>query len=757
MISVKRIISLIIASAMLLCAAPALSYGEDNADAAPLTVDACAPAEEVEGAILIDGVVSASELLSYFEEGASLFVVGSDGASLDMADEVPAGSIVTNGVDSVTVAVRGDPFADGKFNARDVIAAIKVMLGSDFAESAAADVNCDGAINSRDVISMMRRLVGYDEPFGEAGLLAKGGDSAVSVYFDSLMHRVGNVDMTVYGSAMGEYFMAKSETEDAQLYITSTKQIKDVSVEIGALANAAGDALDVTVRDEYSWGHAVYESTLDDRRFSTPTQKGGAAEALPKLTGAIDLQQDECRGVVFQVMTDPYTASGWYMAPVALRAADGTVIKEAVLRFYVWDFVLDEAPAMDSAFGFSFDSALKAKAKEDAKKLDVGYLTLINTKSYYDEAMPQIIESYMQFFLDARISPYHLPYSVTDPRCDEIMSNPRITSFCVDGAGNYHEALKSAIAKGEWITSDSNYLSTYRKLAQNEDWLHKAYVYYVDEPSPLNVGLARVVKEHIDGVFNATEDLAGIEWHQLVPMGGNDVFTDEFGIKTDENDYVYRYVDIMIPQTYAFTRWYSNTASREFKKQYGYDPLGKPGIMTWLSNDHWSLFPEQWQTRYDRYADEQGLRRWWYICCSPEMPYPNFFTYYQGASQRVVLWQQYMFHVEGLLYWATQDQWDNTNLRRFPTNGDGVLLYWGELFGQSGPVPSIRWEYIRDGIEDFQYFSQLESAGVSRDEIVSKYINRVTTSILEYEEDPDLYEDVRIEIGFALERASNAD
>ena len=70
-------------------------------------------------------------------------------------------------------------------------------------------------------------------------------------------------------------------------------------------------------------------------------------------------------------------------------------------------------------------------------------------------------------------------------------------------------------------------------------------------------------------------------------------------------------------------------------------------------------------------------------------------------------------------------------------------------------MPSIRWEYIRDGIEDFQYFSQLERTGVGRDEIVSKYINRVTTAILEYSEDPYLYESVRVELGFALEYAED--
>jgi hypothetical protein len=34
-----------------------------------------------------------------------------------------------------------------------------------------------------------------------------------------------------------------------------------------------------------------------------------------------------------------------------------------------------------------------------------------------------------------------------------------------------------------------------------------------------------------------------------------------------------------------------------------------------------------------------------------------------------------------------------------PANGDGFLVYPGK----SGPVPSIRWETVRDGVEDYDY------------------------------------------------------
>ena len=84
------------------------------------------------------------------------------------------------------------------------------------------------------------------------------------------------------------------------------------------------------------------------------------------------------------------------------------------------------------------------------------------------------------------------------------------------------------------------------------------------------------------------------------------------------------------------------------------------------------------------------------------------------------------------------------------------MVFWGELWGGEGLVPSIHLEYVRDGIEDFQYMKQLEHSGLDRDEIVSKYVNRVTTEILRYSEDSADYEAARRDMGFELERLNTA-
>ena len=160
------------------------------------------------------------------------------------------------------------------------------------------------------------------------------------------------------------------------------------------------------------------------------------------------------------------------------------------------------------------------------------------------------------------------------------------------------------------------------------------------------------------------------------------------------------------------------------------------------------------QERYDKLR-ERGDNMWCYICCSPEFPYANFFNSYQGSWQRMVLWQTYFIHSDGLLYWSTVF-WNvaehTTALinMRGTGSGDGLLLYPG-FFWDEGlvPVPSVRYEYVRDGIEDYQYLKQLERE-LGRDEAMT-YVNRLCVGILTFSEDYKEMIAVRDELGFALE------
>ncbi len=101
-----------------------------------------------------------------------------------------------------------------------------------------------------------------------------------------------------------------------------------------------------------------------------------------------------------------------------------------------------------------------------------------------------------------------------------------------------------------------------------------------------------------------------------------------------------------------------------------------------------------------RVAD--GRETWWYLSHLPARPYANFFVDYTAVEHRILFWQAWAAGIRGLQYWCVNyvpdgdDPYD-TVVDTTPVNGDGLLVYPGA----EGPVPSVRWEIIRDGIEDY--------------------------------------------------------
>ncbi len=123
------------------------------------------------------------------------------------------------------------------------------------------------------------------------------------------------------------------------------------------------------------------------------------------------------------------------------------------------------------------------------------------------------------------------------------------------------------------------------------------------------------------------------------------------------------------------------------------------------------------KTILDRIA--AGNAVWWYVNHTPPRPYANFFIDFAAMEHRVFFWQTWALGMQGVHYWNANysepgvNPWVN-QLDITPTNGDGFLLYPGP----KGPVSSIRWEVIRDGIEDYDYLvlfrermKQLEEKG----------------------------------------------
>jgi len=111
-------------------------------------------------------------------------------------------------------------------------------------------------------------------------------------------------------------------------------------------------------------------------------------------------------------------------------------------------------------------------------------------------------------------------------------------------------------------------------------------------------------------------------------------------------------------------------------------------------------------------SQAKGESFFWYVAAGPMLPCPNVQMEDPLIASRVLFWMTWKFGVTGFEYYC-YNIWSH-NLpgkdgKRWPerpfsphgwgeTNGDGMLFYPGP----DGPFSSVRFENIRDGIEDWE-------------------------------------------------------
>lgn len=709
----KRKLSLLLA---LLLAFAAVPVNQAVADTPEAAFDACAPVQfDEEGRIVLSGGEIAGEIKSYFGDPRSVKAYDFAGNELSATDTAASGATFVAGDSDteISAVLYGDVNGDGSVSTRDIAMTMNSIVGSADIFEPAADVTRDGRINAKDVALMMQYAAGWDvtiTPEKEIEI-ADAEDEAVDVYFESLMHQVAMNDTAVYGERTGLIRLAKNEQEDAQIIFTSTEKKTDLTLEVGAPVNENGAELRFDVH--YGYYYDMTKFTLLRGIDLANTVDGYFVDPMPYLPDgeAFTIGANESKAFYVTVYSDEKTESGYYKAPVILKNAEGEEIKKAELYVYVWDFTLDVRPASDTAFGLS-----KGAVWERHYNFDYNALNAATEDERID-----VYRMYYDFLLENHISSYGLPYRIDDSRADAYMSDPRVTSFIVSGAGN----------GGQYDVSDADTKRFYEKLRTNPDWLDKGYIYKIDEPCGDGYDMVR------DQWIWASELIPEMDFQVVVPFATNEYMT-KLGI--DAVEYVTGYLNIWCPQTYAFTTY----ATLEMRRE---NPILYPSYAnSFMKAQNFRVYQKQFIERYEELR-EQGNKMWWYVCISPQPPYANFFTSYQGIDVRILLWQQYMNDIDGLLYWATV-AWEGVNHKRV-SNGDGMLLYWGELFGSKGPVPSVRLYEVRDGLEDFQYLTQLERLTDRANSM--KYVDRLTQGMLTFTEDHLELEDARYELGFELE------
>lgn len=186
--------------------------------------------------------------------------------------------------------------------------------------------------------------------------------------------------------------------------------------------------------------------------------------------------------------------------------------------------------------------------------------------------------------------------------------------------------------------------------------------------------------------------------------------------------------------------------------------------------DIWCIHSPIMDTQVNKYILEKiqsGQKVWWCVNHAPPRPYANFFLDFAGIEHRIFFWQTWMLGIKGIHYWcinySKEKDPQKCPLDVIPTNGDGFLVYPGK----EGPLNSIRWEIIRDGIEDYDYLSifsqlikELKETG-SNPELLQQAekiynFRELCPDLVNFSRDPNLILSKRIEIAEHIERMLKA-
>jgi hypothetical protein len=110
-----------------------------------------------------------------------------------------------------------------------------------------------------------------------------------------------------------------------------------------------------------------------------------------------------------------------------------------------------------------------------------------------------------------------------------------------------------------------------------------------------------------------------------------------------------------------------------------------------------------------------GEELWWYVAVQPTAPFPNYFIDHPAWAHRIRFWAHQVYGISGDLYyainlWQGHNPWEKTRTWNWSlANGDGVLVYPPTRQPPStaqivAPVPTLRLEQVREGLEDREYF-----------------------------------------------------
>ena len=260
-----------------------------------------------------------------------------------------------------------------------------------------------------------------------------------------------------------------------------------------------------------------------------------------------------------------------------------------------------------------------------------------------------------------------------------------------------------------------------------------------------------------------------------------------------EEAYLY-WFDEPAPRDYAFvkngflkSKRFAPDINRMITERVTPEMYGGPNI--------WCPTPLKLRPEYAQQRQALGEKMWWYLCTVPKKPFVGLFIDRAATDLRVWLWQTWQQNITGILVWqvnlwTTGMAYPNTPQNPYEDpmawmtgygtkkgekrpwgNGDGRFIYPPEAAASAqqeetildGPVDSIRWEMLRDGLEDYEYFALLKKLLNEKSHCLDADLQRqcrkllevprsVSKELREFTVAPDPIERHRLRLAEAIER-----
>jgi hypothetical protein len=477
---------------------------------------------------------------------------------------------------------------------------------------------------------------------------------------------------------------AQDETEAAQLVVRPGADLQGLTAAAGGLQGPSGATIP---------GAAVEVLRVRYVEVANPTDQTGAAapwpDPLPPFSGPIDVPAGVNQPLWVRVHVPPETAAGVYRGQIRLAAQEFQA--EVPLEVEVFAFRLPERMSCTTAFGFSPGEVFRYQ------KLDTA------------EQRRAVLDRYLEDFARHRISPYDpapvdpiqaswsedlqpvFVWDAWDAAMARAIDALHFNSFSLHveglGGGTYQDRNEPELngfaeSTPEYQRGFRAYVQGLERHLREKGWLDEAYVYWFDEPEPKD--------------------------YEFVMKGFGKLRDSAPGIR------------------------------RMLTEQPEPALAGGPNI--------WCPVTSAYEPRAAQERQRAGDAVWWYVCTEPKAPYAGLFLDHPGTEMRVWLWQTWKYQVQGILVWQTNywtseaaypDRPQNpyadpmswvsgysnaAGVRQEWGNGDGRFLYPPERAAGAdhdgpvldGPVDTIRWEMLRDGVEDYEYFAILRRLLESR-------------------------------------------